>query len=163
MPKTTTAPITDASPIAVRQAVLDDLPALADLFDHYRRFQGQRSDPAAARAFLAERFNHGESVLFIATDDGTPVGLAQLYPSFSSVSLSRVFILNDLYVAESGRRKRVASRLLAAVETYAWSFGSARVTLNVARDNTSAQAFYSASGWKADDQFFTYHRFPPRA
>jgi GNAT superfamily N-acetyltransferase len=146
---------------SVRQAVLTDLEELATLFDQYRQFQGKISDVAAARSFLRERFDHGESVAFICHDDnGTAIGFAQLYPSFSSVSLSRVFVVNDLFVHESGRRKGVASSLLSAVESYAWSLGSARVTLNVARDNPSAQSLYEKQGWKQDDQFFMYHRFP---
>jgi len=146
--------------ITVRQAVLSELDQLAALFDQYRQFQGQRGDVTAARSFLRERFDHGESVAFIAYDGATPVGFAQLYPSFSSVSLSRVFVLNDLFVGDSGRRKGVASKLLSAVEAHAWSLGAARITLNVARDNGSAQQLYEARGWKADDQFFMYHRFP---
>ncbi|RQO47570.1 GNAT family N-acetyltransferase [Variovorax sp. KBW07] len=145
---------------SVRQAVLADLEELAALFDQYRQFQGRASDVAAARSFLRERFNHGESVVFICHDGDAPVGFAQLYPSFSSVSLSRVFVVNDLFVHASGRRKGVASMLLAAIESYAWSFGSARVTLNVARGNESAQRLYEARGWKQDDQFFMYHRYP---
>src|SRR6476620_9061073 len=82
--------------ITVRQAVLADLDEAAALFDQYRQFQGQRSDPAAARAFLSARFDHGESVVFIAAAYRRPLGVAQLYPSFSSVSLKRVFIVNDL-------------------------------------------------------------------
>lgn len=148
-------------PITARQAVLADLAALALLFDGYRRFQGQASDLEAAIVFLRERFDHGESVLFIAHDGDAPVGFAQLYPSFSSVSLSRVFVLNDLFVHESGRRKGVASALLAALESYSWALGSARITLNVARDNVSAQALYAAQGWTQDTQFFMCHRFPP--
>lgn len=147
--------------VTVRQAVLADLEALASLFDQYRRFQGQPGNLPAASAFLRDRFEHGESVLFIAFDGETPVGFAQLYPSFSSVSLSRVYILNDLYVAEAGRRRGVASALLAALEAYAWTFGAARVTLNVARDNTSAQALYQSQGWSQDQQFHMFHRFPP--
>jgi GNAT superfamily N-acetyltransferase len=147
--------------LTVRQAVLADLEALASLFDEYRRFQGQPGDLPAASAFLRSRFEHGESVLFIAFDADTPVGFAQLYPSFSSVSLARVFILNDLFVAEAGRRKGVASALLAALEAYAWTFGAARVTLNVARDNPTAQALYRSRGWTADQQFHMFHRFPP--
>jgi ribosomal protein S18 acetylase RimI-like enzyme len=54
----------------------------------------------------------------------------------------------------------VASKLLAALEGYAWAHGAARVTLNVARDNPSAQELYEARGWSKDDQFFMYHRFP---
>jgi len=75
-----------------------------------------------------------------------PVGFAQLYPSFSSVALKRVILLNDLFVAAAGRRKGVATQRLAAVEAYAWSLGAVRVTLHVARSNGPAQALYAASG-----------------
>lgn len=145
--------------IAVRQAVAADLDAIAVLFDRYRQFQGQASDRAAARSFLAQRFDHGESIVFVATAAGAAVGFAQLYPSFSSVSLSRVFILNDLFVDEAARGRRVASLLLSAVESHAWSFGASRVTLNVARSNVLAQQVYATRGWTQDDQFFMFHRF----
>ena len=148
------------STVEVRQAALSDLGAVATLFDQYRQFQGKASDLAAARAFLLDRFDHGESVIFVAFVGQVAVGFAQLYPSFSSVALTRVFILNDLFVTEVGRRKGVASRLLAALEAYSWALDSSRVTLNVARENTSAQELYRASGWKQDEQFFMYHRFP---
>ena len=151
----------DDPDVTVRQAVLADLDALTALFDGYRRFQGQPGDPAAARDFLRARFDHGESIVFIAEAVGVPAGFAQLYPSFSSVALRRVYILNDLYVDESARRRQVASRLLEAVEAYAWSFGASRITLNVERTNTGAQALYEARGWTRDDRFFMVHRFPP--
>ena len=146
--------------ITTRQAVFADLEALAALFDEYRQFQGKASDLAAARAFLQARFDHGESVVFIAVEGHVPLGFAQLYPSFSSTSLARVFVLNDLFVHERGRRKGVASGLLAAVESYAWAHGAARVTLNVAKDNPSAQALYASRGWHLDAQFNMFHRFP---
>jgi ribosomal protein S18 acetylase RimI-like enzyme len=146
--------------IAVRQAVFADLEPLATLFDRYRRFQGQASDLAAAQEFLAARFDHGESVVFIAHAGMVPVGLAQLYPSYSSVSLTRVFVLNDLFVDEAARRQGVASMMLGAVEAYAWAHGAARVTLNVARDNPSGKALYESLGWHQDTKYFMYHRFP---
>ena len=148
------------SSITVRQAVFSDLEELAELFNLYRIFQGKASDLQAARSFLRQRFDHGESVVFIAHENSLPLGFAQLYPSYSSTSLARVFILNDLFVTESGRRKGIASRLLAALESYAWKHGAARVTLNVARDNVQGQALYEAQGWSQDAQFFMYHRFP---
>jgi GNAT superfamily N-acetyltransferase len=148
------------TPITVRQAVFADLGKLAELFDQYRVFQGKQSDLPAARAFLQARFDHGESVVFLACEGAVPLGFAQLYPSYSSTALARVFILNDLFIHEKGRRKGVASKLLAALEGYAWAHGAARVTLNVARDNPSAQELYEARGWSKDDQFFMYHRFP---
>lgn len=146
--------------ITVRQAVLSDLDDLVVLFDAYRQFQGRSPDLAAARAFLRERFDHGESVVFIARDGDRPGGFAQLYPSFSSVSLSRVFVLNDLFVSPAFRRRGVASALLQAAESYAWSLGASRITLNVARENLTAQALYEAQGWSQDEQFHMLHRFP---
>ena len=148
------------SSVTVRQAVLSDLTDIATLFDEYRQFQGEESDLAAAQRFLRARFDHGESVVFVAREGRATSGFAQLYPSYSSVSLRRVFVLNDLYVHESGRRKGIASKLLAAVETYAWSLGAGRVTLNVARVNEPGQALYEARGWSRDSQFFMHHRFP---
>ena len=95
--------------------------------------------------------------------DEQPVGIAQLYPSYSSTALARVFILNDLFVSEVGRRAGVATALLQAVEQYAWTFGACRVSLNVAQSNVSAQDLYHARGWTKDDEFFMFHRFPPKA
>lgn len=80
----------------------------------------------------------------LALLDGRPVGMAQLYPSFSSTALARVFILNDLFVSEAGRRAGVATALLQAVENYAWTFGACRVSLNVAQSNLPAQDLYRA-------------------
>jgi GNAT superfamily N-acetyltransferase len=145
---------------SVRQAVLADLDEVALVFDEYRQFQGKPADPAACRAFLHARFDHGDSVVFLATVEGRAAGMAQLYPSYSSTALARVFILNDLFVRVSGRRAGVASALLAAVEAHAWSFGACRVSLNVAQSNVSAQALYRARGWTQDREFFMFHRFP---
>jgi GNAT superfamily N-acetyltransferase len=148
--------------IQVRQAVYADIEDLANLFDQYRVFQGKQSDLSAAHSFLKARFDHGESVVFIAFENSTALGFAQLYPSYSSTSLARVFVLNDLFVRENGRRKGIASELLVALESYAWSHQAARVTLNVAIENTVGQQLYETLGWSKDSQFFMYHRFPDK-
>ena len=145
------------STITVRQAVLSDLEALAPLFDGYRQFYGRASDLSAATEFLSARFNHGESVLFIAHEGNKPVGFTQLYPSFSSVSLGRIFVLNDLFVDEHARRKGVASKLVSAAVDYAGSVGAVRVSLSTATTNEAAQTLYQAAGWQRDEQFFVYH------
>lgn len=148
------------SKITVRQADLSDLDELAVLFSQYREFQGKAPDLPAARDFLQARLNNGESAMFIALEEHSAVGFAQVYPSFSSVALARIFILNDLFVHASGRRKGVASQLLVAVESYAWSRGAVRVTLNVDKTNKPGQALYELGGWCRDEQFSIYHRFP---
>jgi GNAT superfamily N-acetyltransferase len=143
--------------ITIRQAVVSDIDALAPLFDSYRQFYGRESDIRAAREFLLARFNHGESVVFIAHDANVPIGFAQLYPSFSSVSLARTFVLNDLFVRESSRRKGAASLLLAAAVEFGKSLAAARLSLSTAVSNETAQALYQSAGWRRDEQFFVYH------
>ena len=133
---------------------------LAPLFDDYRQFYGRPSDVAAARAFLRERFDHGESVIFLAHAADVPVGFTQLYPSFSSVSLARTFILNDLFVVPGQRRSGVGSALLRAATDHARALGAVRVTLNTDIQNTSAQAVYETRGWKRDREYFVYHFLP---
>lgn len=148
---------------SIRQAVLPDLDKLLPLFDAYRQFYGKDSDPAAARSFLLNRFDHGESVLFIAEKDGVTAGFVQLYPCFSSVSLARTFILNDLFVDAAYRRQGVAKRLIDAASDYAGSLGAVRLTLATTIGNSAAQRLYQASGWKRDEQFYVYHLALPIA
>lgn len=140
-----------------RQAVLSDLQLLAPLLDAYRVFYGNSSNVEAARRFLVERFNHGESVLFIAMIEGNAVGFCQLYPSFSSVSLARTFLLNDLYVLESSRKQGIATMLLKAATEFAKELGAIRLTLSTAINNQSAQGLYEQSGWIRDCDFYVYN------
>jgi GNAT superfamily N-acetyltransferase len=147
--------------ITVRQAVTTDLEILSALFDQYRQFQGKAADLSACRSFLRDRFDRLESTVFLAWHSGHALGFAQLYPSFSSTALARVFILNDLFVAQAGRRSGAATALLAAAEAHAWSFGACRLSLNVTHINSPAQRLYEATGWVRDSEFFMYHRYPP--
>lgn len=148
--------------ILIRQAVLADLESVVPLFDAYRRFYGKATDLPGARRFLRERFEHGQSVIYLALDNQTLAGFTQLYPSFSSTSMARVFILNDLFVSQTHRRRGVASALLQAATGHAQAFGAVRVTLNTDIGNATAQATYEARGWRRDREFYAYH-FTPHA
>lgn len=126
------------------------------LFDGYRRFYGQASNPAAAREFLAERFRRGDSTVFIAESAGQAVGFTQLFPTFSSVALAPAFILNDLFVLAEFRRFRVGQRLLAAAVGFCRSAGAVRVSLSTAVANEPARALYEASGWTRQADYDVY-------
>jgi ribosomal protein S18 acetylase RimI-like enzyme len=135
---------------SIHRATLADLDALAVLFDGYRRFYGQATDVPRARAFLAERLERDEAVVFLAERDGAAVGFTLLYPGFTSVGTARVFVLNDLYVAEQVRRCGVGVALLEAAAAYARAAGAPRISLETAQDNHAAQALYRRAGWTAD-------------
>ncbi len=146
----------------IRRATTTDLDAAAPLFDAYRQFYGQRSDVAAARAFLEERLRRDESVIFLAVadeDGGEALGFTQLYPSFSSVSLRRLWILNDLFVAPNGRRGGVGRRLLERAREWAIETEAKGLVLATAVTNRAAQALYESCGWQRDDEFQHYHLF----
>ncbi len=145
------------SKIEVRQAVLSDIETVALLFDEYRQFYGRESDVDAGRQFLLSRFNHGESVIFIATYEGESIGFTQLYPSFSSLSLARAFVLNDLYVKPAARRFGAGKQLLNSAAEYAQALGASWLTLSTAVTNESAQALYEKNGWQRDHEFLVYN------
>ena len=109
---------------------------------------------------LLYEWKGADSSIFLAHAAGEPAGFTQLYPSFSSVSLARTFVLNDLFVVASQRRTGVGSRLLRAATDHARALGAVRLTLNTDIQNTSAQAVYEARGWKRDREYFVYHFLP---
>jgi len=82
--------------MTIIKAHIEHLDVIAPLFDAYRVFYKQASNLDAAKAFLHERLKNKESVIYLAIKDSKAVGFTQLYPLFSSVSMERMFILNDL-------------------------------------------------------------------
>lgn len=143
--------------LSIRRAALADIDALVTLLDEYRHFYGQESDTRGTRRFLLDRFEQNESTVFLAFLYGRPVGFVQIYPSFSTVSLARTCILNDLYVSVDARRKGVGKKLLEAAASYCRQHGSIRLTLSTGVDNAAAQALYLEAGWRRDEQFFVYN------
>jgi ribosomal protein S18 acetylase RimI-like enzyme len=143
----------------IRAARPEDLPELARLFDAYRVFYRAPSDLAAAERFLRDRFARGDSHLFVALSprEVKLAGFTQLYPSFSSVSMARIYVLNDLFVDPAARRGGVGRALLEAAHAFARSQGAVRVSLETAVDNATAQRLYEAVGYARDAAFYRYH------
>ena len=142
----------------VRQAGPGDVDAVAPLFDAYRQFYQQPSDPALARAFIAERLARSESVIFLAERDGQAVGFVQLYPLFSSTAARprRLWLLNDLFVSPSARGGGVARALMDRARRLGEETGAAGLELVTARANAPAQRLYESMGWRQDEEFLRY-------
>jgi GNAT superfamily N-acetyltransferase len=134
----------------------EQIDLVAPLFDAYRQFYGKASDLVGARQFLSERLQRGESVIFAVIEDGKALGFTQLYPSFSSVSMKPIWILNDLYVVEGARRRGGGARLLAAARDHAKQAGAVRLQLSTAVDNAKALALYEQQGWRKETAFLQY-------
>ncbi|MBD2294165.1 GNAT family N-acetyltransferase [Anabaena sphaerica FACHB-251] len=137
-------------------ANINHLESVSVLFDKYRVFYNQPSNIEAAKDFLKERFNNNDSVVFAANDNGKLVGFTQLYPSFSSVSMKRVWILNDLYVEELYRRRGIANLLMNVAEEYAKKSGAIRVSLATQISNLTAQKLYESRDYIKNEEFYHY-------
>ncbi|GGH15547.1 GNAT family N-acetyltransferase [Pedobacter zeae] len=124
-------------------------------------FYNQFSDIGMATAFIGERLQHNESIIFLAINQDTeqPVGFTQLYPKYSSIRLDKNWILNDLYVAEDYRKQGIGRKLIKTVMDFARTKGSTFVQLETAIDNFTAQQLYESIGFvkqQNDEDFFLY-------
>lgn len=142
--------------VRVRPAGIEDLPALVPMFDGYRQFYRQPSEPDRAEAFLADRLRNRDSAIFLAEVGGRPVGFVQLYPTFSSVSIGRAFVLNDLYVVAAARGSGAGRALLEQAARYGREQGALYLELSTEVTNTTAQALYAATGWERESAFHHY-------
>jgi GNAT superfamily N-acetyltransferase len=143
--------------ISVKRATLDNVDDIAVLFDGYRVFYEQASDIDVARRFLTERLTAGESVIFYACDENnTYLGFTQLFPTFSSVSAERMWILNDLFVASDARGHGVGTQLMNAAKQHAIETKTKGLVLSTATDNHTAQSLYETLGYERDTEYYTY-------
>lgn len=140
----------------IQRATINDLNALSELFDSYRIFYKQESNLEGAKSFLKERLVNDDSVVFIAYDETNPVGFVQLYPTFSSVSMKRSWVLNDLYVNASARKKGFGEKLIKKAIEFAEETGAKGVSLETGHDNVTAQSLYEKIGFKKESNYFYY-------
>ena len=140
------------------QATLEHLDILTPLFVKYREFYNAMPYPETSRSFLEKRLSRKESVIYLALADNEdkPMGFCQLYPSFSSLTLKRVWILNDIYVCEDARRQLVADRLMQQAKKMARETNAIRLRVSTSIHNAVAQKVYESIGFREDSQFKNY-------
>ena len=137
-------------------ARIEELEEVSRLFDLYRVFYNQSSDLEAARSFIQQRFHQKNSKIFIARVQERTVGFTQLYPSFSSVSMKPIWILNDLFVEEAARNQGIAKLLMGTAENFAREIGAIRIILSTQVANFAAQSLYHSLGYIKNEEFYQY-------
>ena len=145
--------------LEIRRATVNDVDALAPLFDAYRQFYEQAPDLDLAASFLRDRLGRGESVVLLAVDPALgAIGFCQMYPGFCSVEAAPIVTLYDLYVRPEARRTGAGRALMLAAEAHCRAHGVARMDLSTAHSNVQAQALYESLGWVRDTVYFVYNR-----
>lgn len=140
----------------IRQATIEDLPKLVPIFDSYREYFKHPKDPSKVESFLYEKFEHLESVIFVAEQEREVIGFAQLYPIFSSLSLQRVWLLNDFYISEKYRNRGIGKQLFAKVKEFTLLTKSKGIELSVEHSNKEAWHFWERQGFRIDNEFRYY-------
>lgn len=136
----------------IRKATIGDIRQLAVLFDAYRVFYEKDSDTAKARAFLSDRIQQNESVIFVAeNEENILTGFVQLYPLFSSTRMKRLWLLNDLFVAPEQRGRGISVALIDAAKELCRSTDSCGMMLETAKSNTIGNRLYQKTGFELDN------------
>ena len=150
-----------ASGVRIIRANLEHVDSIVPLFDGYVRFYEQDRSEEDIRRFIADRIERDESIIFLATLPGEggqdeAGAFTQVYPTFSSVRMQRVLVLNDLFVAPQHQGKQLGRRLTERVITLAEEMHAAAVILETAENNTVARGLYDALGFERDVGFCHY-------
>jgi GNAT superfamily N-acetyltransferase len=129
----------------------------SELFGGYLEFYGVTAEPDLVRRFLSTRIAQRDSVILLAEGKDQPaLGFAQIYPTFSSLSLSPAWILNDLFVCPRARRGGVARALIRACVANARRAGAVSIELKTAHDNDPARRLYENEGFEKETKFVCY-------
>jgi GNAT superfamily N-acetyltransferase len=98
-----------------------------------------------SRELIADPVNEG--MQFIARDGaGHAIGFATVFWLWSTLSASRVGLMNDLFVAPEARGSGAAEALIERCRAACRERGAARLTWQTAKDNARAQAVYDRIG-----------------
>jgi len=127
-----------------------DLPELLPLMrgycDFYEVAPADDALLAMARTLIADRAREGLQLMARA-EDGEAVGFATVFWSWSTLSASRIGVMNDLFVAERARGSGVADALIdGCVERCRERGDVTSLQWQTAKDNLRAQAVYERLG-----------------
>ena len=93
----------------------------------------------------------------MAYDGEESVGFTQLYPTFSSVSMKRTWVLNDLYVKQNTRGKGFGQALLRQAIFFAKETNAKGILLETGKENETAQKLYEKIGFVRETNYFYFY------
>ena len=137
-----------------------DLPELLLLMRGYCDFyEVDPSDDALlamSRMLIADPELEGVQ-LIARDDDGRAVGFATIFWTWSTLSASRLAVMNDLFVVADARGGGHADALIAECAERCRARGATELGMaDRASDNTRAQAVYDRVGATRDERWLDY-------
>jgi GNAT superfamily N-acetyltransferase len=125
---------------------LEELLALVrGYLDFYEVAPSDHDLLALSRALIADPEREGLQLL-AREDDGTAVGFATIFWTWSTTRAGRIGVMNDLFVAPPARGSGAAEALIAACLQRCRERGAVALTWQTKPDNDRAQAVYDRVG-----------------
>ncbi len=145
--------------ISIQPHTSDCIESTVQLFDEYRVFYQQPSNLAAAEQFIRDRTALNDSIIYLAVVDKKTVGFLQIYPTFSSIQMGQVWLINDLFVSKSSRDSGIGSALIQHALSQAQLKQIKAVRISTENINQSAQRLYRKHDFIEDTKFIHFNFF----
>lgn len=143
--------------MVIREAKTEDLTELVEIFEAYRKFYRKEANTSVATQFLEERLNKNQSKIYIAINAEHKIkGFVQLYPSYSSTRLSKMWILNDLYIYPESRGQGISKLLIERTKLLAIQTNACGLLLETESDNNIANKLYLSTEFKLENNNFYF-------
>jgi GNAT superfamily N-acetyltransferase len=136
-----------------------DLPDLLPLMRGYCDFYEVDPSDAALLAMSRELISSPDRdgiQLIARDDDGRALGFATVFWTWSTLSASRIAIMNDLFVTADARGTGTAEALIEACAERSRDHGATSLDWQTAQDNQRAQAVYERVGARRDERWLDY-------
>lgn len=144
----------------IRQVKTSDLDQLSILFNSYRIFYGKESNIDISKKFLESRISNKDSKMFICEVNNILTGFVQLYPLFSSVRVSKYWLLNDLFIDSEFRGKGYSKLLIDRAKELVLESGACGMMLETEKSNKIGNSLYPKTGFKINDLSNFYEWVP---
>jgi GNAT superfamily N-acetyltransferase len=119
------------------------LRSLLDSSDAFGATYGEESSHSEPRwrDWAAGRWRGGAATVYLAREDGDPVGTATVAEYDTEPGIAHIYAM---WVAPDARRTGAGRALLEAAASWARDRGCERLVLSVTESNATARAFYAA-------------------
>ena len=144
----------------IREVKTSDLDQLSIHFNSYRIFYGKKSNIDISKKFLESRISNKDSKMVICEVNNILTGFVQLYPLFSSVRVSKYWLLNDLFIDSEFRGKGYSKLLIDRAKELVLESGACGIMLETEKSNKIGNSLYPKTGFKINDLSNFYEWVP---
>ena len=139
---------TTVSPVSVRSATIEDVPVILGFIKRLAEYEKLAHEVLATEADLRQTLfgKHPSAEVVIGECQGTPVGFALFFQSYSTFLAKPGIYLEDLFVDPDCRGKGVGKALFVYLARLAVERGCGRFEWSVLDWNEPAIQFYKSMG-----------------